>query len=77
MKLSFKIPKGVSESSLQELESTVTRISSNPNVLSITKRMIHIDIGDVQDSIDAECHIETVKSLFETVSDFIEQNTPY
>ncbi len=75
MKLSFKIPKGVSEDDLWAVSHELHQLQLQPMKVEITKRMIHIDIGNSSDYFSTGLYVEVCQEVFNIVTQFIINNS--
>lgn len=71
MQLSVKIPKGRTEIDVDDLQRLIEVRQINPVSIKVTKRMIHIDMGDYADYTSVESYIADCRGVTSAIYQFI------
>ena len=71
MQLSVKIPKGKTETDVEELQRLIAVRQINPVSVKVTKRMIHIGMGDYADYTSVESYIADCRGVTSAIYQFI------
>lgn len=71
MKLSFKIPKGVSEDDVFKFRQSMESLEIERLEIKDTSRMIHIDIGEHDTYFNHESYTAALRDTTHIISQFI------
>lgn len=71
MQISVKIPKGKTEIDVDELQRLIEVRQIKPSSTKVTKRMIHIDMGDYGDYTSVESYIADCRGVTSAIYQFI------
>lgn len=71
MQISVKIPKSKTEYDVENLQKLIEVRQINPVSIKVTKRMIHIDMGDYGDYTSVESYIADCRGVTSAIYQFI------